>query len=347
MKKLLHWFLILVSIPILYLVCVLLYGTITDYNPDETEIISKLDQDYLISDTAVYSVMIWNIGYAGLGSNMDFFYDGGDHVRDTEDNVRRNLYYITSLLQKNDSLDFILLQEVDVNSKRSYGIDMVDHINQAMPEFFPFFATNYKVKFIPMPFTEPMGSVNSGLLTLSKHIPVETTRTSFPGNFSWPQKIFMLDRCFLTNTYKLNGNRLFHLINTHNSAYDDGSIRKQQIEYLSKYLGDLNGGFLVGGDWNQCPPEVDTKGLVGYIFDTISFIKVDPILEQKGSRFHFDNTLPTNRRVKSAYSKESTPVTIIDYFLGSSQIDVISCKTLNVDFENSDHQPVILSFRFK
>ncbi len=346
MKRLLHWFLILISVPAIYVVGVLLIGTLTDFNPKETEIISKIDQDYIIPDSTIYTIMIWNIGYAGLGSNMDFFYDGGERVRDSEDNVRRNLYYITDLLQKNDSLDFIMLQEVDVDSKRSYGINMVEHFNNAMPEFFPFFATNYKVKFIPLPFTEPLGRVNSGVLTLSKFIPVSSKRISLPGNFSWPQRIFMLDRCFLTNTYKLPGNKVFNLVNTHNSAYDDGSLRKQQVDYLSVYLKDLNSNFLVGGDWNQCPPEINVNGLPGFVFDTVSFLKVDDKMEENGARFYFDNSQPTNRRVGKAYSKESSPVTIIDYFLGSSQIEVLSCKTLNVDFANSDHQPVLLSFKF-
>ena len=46
----------------------------------------------------------------------------------------------------------------------------------------------------------------------------------------------MLDRCFLVNRYPVsNGNELL-MINTHNSAYDDGSLRKQQMDFLKDFL---------------------------------------------------------------------------------------------------------------
>lgn len=59
-------------------------------------------------------------------------------VRDKEENVRENLQNIIGFLLDNDTVDFMLLQEVDMNSHRSYGIDMVDHLNMALPGYFPF-----------------------------------------------------------------------------------------------------------------------------------------------------------------------------------------------------------------
>ncbi len=35
--------------------------------------------------------MIWNIGYCGLDASMDFFYDGGEQVRPSEEKVKENL----------------------------------------------------------------------------------------------------------------------------------------------------------------------------------------------------------------------------------------------------------------
>lgn len=63
----------LVVLPVLYLATVIALATIRDYKPEPQEQISKIDDDFLLSDSATYSVLIWNIGYSGLGAGMDFF----------------------------------------------------------------------------------------------------------------------------------------------------------------------------------------------------------------------------------------------------------------------------------
>ena len=67
------------------------------------------------------TVLSWNIGYAGLGDDMDFFYDGGKRVRDSRRRTLENLRNIVAELRKADA-DIMLLQEVDCDSHRSYGI---------------------------------------------------------------------------------------------------------------------------------------------------------------------------------------------------------------------------------
>lgn len=320
---------------------------LTKYKPAAIEQISQIDGDFAIDTANSYSVLIWNIGYGGLGSEMDFFYDGGKQVRDSEDNVRRNIYKITQFLVANDSIDFILLQEVDDKSKRSYGINLIEHFNFALSEHFPFFAYNYKANYVPVPLFSPMGKVNSGLLSLSKHVPIETKRYSYPGNFSWPTNLFSPDRCFLSNTFMLNNQREFVLINTHNSAFDDGALRQQQMGFLRQFLRDEvgeNKTFLVAGDWNQCPRGF-TPSYQGHVFDTINMVLTPEDFLVDGWDFVYENKVPTNRRVVAPYVKGETYVTTIDYFLKSSAIEVQSIKTIDLDFANSDHQPVILSFK--
>lgn len=41
-----------------------------------------------------------NIGYAGLGDNMDFFYDGGRRVRDSRERTARNLKEIVETISR-------------------------------------------------------------------------------------------------------------------------------------------------------------------------------------------------------------------------------------------------------
>ncbi|MFO7862368.1 MAG: hypothetical protein R6U85_00050, partial [Salinivirgaceae bacterium] len=44
----------------------------SDYLPDPVEVLSVESKAEPVPDTL--SALIWNIGYAGLGSDMDFFY---------------------------------------------------------------------------------------------------------------------------------------------------------------------------------------------------------------------------------------------------------------------------------
>ena len=92
MKRLLKILLIIVLLPCLILVILILYATITDYSPraEETIYQSQETADTLPS-LKTYSLLIWNIGYAGLDKQMDFFYDGGKKVRTTKDQLDANM----------------------------------------------------------------------------------------------------------------------------------------------------------------------------------------------------------------------------------------------------------------
>jgi len=60
--------------------------TITDYKPEPIEIIVEKGSNGGITNLQqnTFSLINWNIGYAGLGQEMDFFYDGGEGVRPTK-----------------------------------------------------------------------------------------------------------------------------------------------------------------------------------------------------------------------------------------------------------------------
>ena len=98
----------------------LTYASITYYNPEKDLVVEKYVDPDTLSVDSTYDALIWNIGYAGLGDNMDFFYDEGEKVRDTKERTQQNLDSIGALIHQNSKREFILLQEVDVDSKRTY-----------------------------------------------------------------------------------------------------------------------------------------------------------------------------------------------------------------------------------
>ncbi|HLO59586.1 MAG TPA: endonuclease/exonuclease/phosphatase family protein [Bacteroidales bacterium] len=345
MPKFLKVFLWILGIPVAAFALLVLYATLSDYKPGEKELISRNEKvKPALSDSSVISLMIWNLGYAGLGSDMDFFYDGGKQVRTSKEKTKSNFAGIDSFIKNQDSVEIFMLQEVDIKSHRSYSLNEVARLSQDMGDYEPFFSTNYNVFFVPVPFNNPMGSVNSGILTLSKYTPAQVERYSFPGRYAWPKRLFMLDRCFMVMHVPVGNGKELLVINTHNEAYDDGSIRDAQMAYLKDYLvSEYNKGnyIVVGGDWNQCPPEFKPQ-FQNEVFDSVNNKGIKPDYLPSEWQWIYESSVPTNRRVDITYTRGKTMTTVIDFFLLSPNLKALSVSAKDLGFKNSDHQPVFL-----
>ena len=349
---------------LLYVLGCILHGTWTDYSPPE---VLRLNIEGAPArstiETDELSLMNWNIGYAGLGAESDFFYDdnrfffsGGKMIQPTEELARKNLLGILAFLKQNPT-DFLLIQEADSSSKRSYFIDQYSIIGDLFPDYCRTFALNFKVSRVPLPVCEPwrvMGKMHAGLATYSAYRPSEASRLQFPGEFPWPSRIFNLDRCMAVHrfTTKHPQGKELVLINTHNSAYDDGSLKAQEMEYLKKYiLKEYEKGnyVIVGGDWNQCPPGMHYTDLMPQSADSIGYdMGTIPSNFMPGTwTWASDPLSPSHRKLVNPYVKGQTFATLIDFYLLSPNIEVKEVKTINMDFAYSDHQPVFLKVKLK
>ncbi len=330
--------LIVIAIPIIFLA----YISLNNYSPDYKTIIQENASSDIISDTAELNLMIWNIGYCGLNAEMDFFYSGGTQVYPEADVVNNNIRGVKRNLKNNEYSDFIMLQEVDENSQRSYFTNQVDTFNQLLKKHYSFMAYNYKVPFVPMPVTNPMGGVLSGLQTLSRYKPTEVLRYSYEGNFIWPKSLFLLDRCFMVSRFIINSGKELLVINTHNSAYDNGGLRKAQMQQIKAFvLKEYEKGnyIIVGGDWNQCAPDFKSDFAIDAM-DLVNNLYIEDDLMPKDWTWLYDNSLPTNRRNSTEYIKGTTLTTVIDFYLLSPNIKALSVKNIDTGFKFSDHQAV-------
>lgn len=347
MKKLLKVIVYLVLFVVVAFTILILTAIVKDYKPEEQTLIAQSPNAEKLADTLEFTILDWNIGYCGLDKSMDFFYDGGEHVRPPEKNVHQNLAGVIDFLKSDDKIDFFLLQEVDKKSKRSYRINQFDSIKNIFTNYYSYFGKNYDVFLVPTPPLKPYGKVLSGLMSLSRYESSEVVRHSFPGNYGFPKGLFMLDRCFLVKRYPLKNEKELLIINTHNSAYDDGSLRKGQMEYLKNFLlAEYEKGnyIVVGGDWNQCPPGIKTE-FEGYVFDKDDFSEIEKDYLPLEWKWVYNNALPTNRRVMKPWDKNTSPTTLIDFFLVSPNIETISIENIDLGFEFSDHQPVKAKFK--
>ncbi len=329
------------------------YITITDYKPEPVEVIvAKSDNNSIKKFTKdTLSLIDWNIGYAGLGQEMDFFYDGGEQVRPSKKLSDKYLNNIIDFIVSNDSTDFWMLQEVDVKAKRSYHKNEVAMITDAKRGSYGVFAKNYMVQYVPVPVYEPMGYVEAGLMTFSDFAPEEAVRYAYPLIASWPDKLFLLDRCFLLNRYPTGSGKDLVVINTHNSAYVyDSVLRIKELQILKKVaLNEFSKGnyVIVGGDWNQNPPGYKPGGDYNKHKFIPSKVKMNANFMPKGWHWAYNNSAPTNRSNNKPYVIGENTTTCLDYYLLSPNIDIIDVKVIDLKFKYSDHNPVYLKAKLK
>ena len=327
------------------------YISILDYRPDAIETIEvsgpsnspyKLAQD-------TFSLLSWNIGYAGLGAEMDFFYDGGKQVRPSKKMSRKYLDNIKSFIGRQDSVDFFILQEIDIRARRSHNFNEVDEINHLLQHNHSAFAKNYHCQFVPVPIYEPMGYVKAGMLTFSGFPITEAKRYAYPLIASWPNKLFLLDRCFILTRFPLENGKDLVVLNTHNSAYvTDSILRIKELNIMKdKMLEEYSKGnfVIVGGDWNANPPHFKPENnFNGHKFFE-SEVKMNPNTLPAGWTWAFDPTAPTNRQNYKPFVKGENPTTILDYFVMSPNIELSMAKNIDLNFEDSDHNPVYVKIR--
>jgi len=332
---------------VLTVALLLVFISVSDFRPKSIEPVKVKGDSFVIPLPADSSLTFytWNIGYCGLGEQMDFFYEGGRRVRPSREEYQRYrdgvIYQMTTLFNKPD---FILLQEVDSLAKRSYRDNQIQRIEAGFPSYSAAFAVNYNVKFVPAPVFRPMGKVIAGQLTLSRFRPVSAERHAYPSCYSWPKNLFMLDRCFILSRYNVSNGRQLVLINLHNSAFNDAAdMRIQELGMLKKLMKaefDKGNYVIAGGDWNQNPLPYDSSAVSkGYDARCIHPGIPEHALPENW-QWAYDSFLPTNRDVRTPYRTGVTPVTLIDFFVLSPNIELKGVKTIETGFRFSDHQPV-------
>jgi endonuclease/exonuclease/phosphatase family metal-dependent hydrolase len=258
----------------------------------------------------------------------------------------QNFEAITSFIEDN-SADFVFLQEVDRASTRSYRIDMLSGITAKKPKYSAFYGINYNVLFVPVPIPCPMGKVESGILTLSRYVPLQSVRYSYLVRQSFPKNLFLLDRCFVVCRYPLDNGKQLVLINTHNSAFDEeGEQRREEMLLLKNFLTAEYGKgnyVIVGGDWNQIPPIDEANVYTGVSTDYFAPLRIPDDFMPPQWKWISDGK-PTNRFLDAPYRKGESKETVIDFFLISPNVEALHTERIDKNYRHSDHNPVTATF---
>jgi endonuclease/exonuclease/phosphatase family metal-dependent hydrolase len=325
--------------------------TVTEYKPatkEDVKISKQKTETYeTLKKGSKLKILTWNTGYGALGDNADFFMDGGKSVSTaTQARVQENLQGIIDEL-KSEKADILFLQEVDQDSTRSHHINECQDITEAMDGYQSSFANNFKVAYIPYPWP-PIGKVDSGILTLSRFQQTKSTRISLPCPFSWPVRLGNLKRCLLVNRIPIeDSDKELVLINLHLEAYDDGEGKAAQTKKLLKIMETerRKGNYVIaGGDFNQTFSNVDSSAYKPSEDWTPG--KLDTTEFGDGWNFCMDNETPTCRALDKVYKGSDSndfSYFMLDGFIVSDNVKVSSVKTVNKNFKNTDHNPVLLN----
>ncbi len=297
------------------------------------------------------SLITYNIGFGAYSADYSFFMDGGEHSRAfSKDAVIKNTEgSIASVKAQNP--DFLLMQEVDIKGTRSYDVNQRELIQKSFLKSDAVFAQNYDSPYFLYPFSEPIGANISGLLTLSNYKISSATRRSLPIEDSF-NKYLDLDRAYSVSVIKTNSGKDLVLYNVHLSAYtSDGSISKEQLKMLCEDMKKQcdKGNFVIAaGDFNKdllLDSSKYFKRSEGE-FNWAAPFNVDLLPEDFAC--HSGKNAPTCRNADAPFKGDGTDFVLsVDGVITSSNVEVLSCNTLDNKFAFSDHNPVKLEFKLK
>ena len=294
-------------------------------------------------------LLTWNIGYASLDERQDFYMDGGQGViGESKETTINNMNAMTQKIKDIDP-DIFLIQEADIHSKRSHFVNDVGVLKENFKEdiYENSLARNFKAGFIPIPLGNALGKVESGITTFVKYDISAAERIQLPIPFSWPIKLMNLKRCLLVTRMPIkDSEKDLVIINLHLEAYDDGEGKAKQLAQLMDLMQeeyDKGNYVIAGGDFNQT-------------FSTTNYQKypkmndwVCPVIdasEYPSFQFLMDDTTPTCRSLNKPYfdsDKATHQYYMIDGFVVSNNVHVNTLKTLNLEFKNTDHNPVLMN----
>jgi len=340
----------------------LAYAFITYYRIEDNKVLDINGQENTtleeINTNELYKIVSANVGFGAYSDDYSFFMDGGtESWAFSKEACLANIEGSVNTIA-NEKADLVLMQEIDIDSTRSYHINQMDQAisilnKNNITDINYTFAQNYDSPFLFYPLTQPHGKCVAGLLTISKFTINDSIRRSLPVETGF-SKMIDLDRCYSKNYIATDNGKSLVLYNAHLSAYTtDPSTAENQVRMLNEdILNEYNAGnyIIVGGDMNK-----DLLGDSSLVFHKGSndanwagpfpvelldshFSVIAPINE--------NDPVPSCRNADAPYT-DDTFVLTIDGFIVSDNVEVEYSDVIDTQFKYSDHNPVFMDFKLK
>ena len=280
-------------------------------------------------------VMTWNIRYGA--ARIPWFEDScGDRVHMTESEVISHLDDIADYLHSN-AIDILLLQEVDVSSKRSAYIDQVQYLLEKTHFNYAVYGSMWKSDIIP---SGGLGKVDVGVAILSRWPLSGAERIQLPlrEDQKFYEKYFYLRRCMVKARLEIPGWDDLYAIDIHAASFStDDTKQKHIVEYKNVLdnLTNLEFYFVTGGDLNAIPPEADSLDYC--LEDQCTQDEYNWHTSNDSERYHRKGSYYYNFEALGEYPSEPDLLTIIydQYHPGITQ-DKNDVKNFTYGARNDD-----------
>ena len=265
-------------------------------------------------DSAV-RVMTWNIRFA-IGRGEWFGDACGNKVVYSESEIFAKLQSIADCINQVKP-DILLLQEVDINSKRSAYVDQLKWIMDHTYFGYAVYGLQWKAQFIP---SDGLGRLEEANAILSRWPIGKSIRIQLPlRQDQGALTRYFYERCCMVKAkIGIVGIADFYAVNIHASAFATDDTKHQHILAFKSELDNIvssGGWFVAGGDLNTLPPDSDSTD---YCMDDIC----------PGESFHHATDNPQHKDgsnyttesqwLTDMYSTYNSSVSLSDYQLNQS-----------------------------
>lgn len=280
-----------------------------------------------------FTVVSYNIGYlSGLTNNVA--------VERNADLFEKNLQQVIEVLQGLDA-DFIALQEIDLDSKRSFQVNQVEALAKALEMPVGAVNVNWDKNYVPFPYWPPtahFGRILSGQAVLSRYPVQKNDRIVLEKVASKPfyYNALYLDRLAQVTELRV-GERSVILINLHLEAFDNPTRLEQTRvvkDLAERYAQDYP--VLLVGDFNSAVNR-DEEGTV----KTIEIIGESDVLMGAISPATYSDP------AQATYPSDA-PQYKLDYiFYTPTTVEMVDARVVTEAAQASDHLPVAMTFRLR
>ena len=322
--------------------------------PTQVEDVICTDDTPTLNAGQQVKILSWNVQFMA-GKGYTFFFEHGTDTRPTAEDITLTLDEVARIINDEDP-DIVLLQEMDNGAARTDHEDQFLRLSKLISQDYKCSTRAYywKADYVPHPMVQ--GSVGMELITFSKYKIEGATRHALyeiPDFFlmQW----FNVKRAILEARMPVEGGEQFYALNTHLSAFAQGTdTMEQQVKQTVSLLSSLSAEqkpWVMGGDFNLLPPQIardvltydDAQELykdtteISKIFDLYkSAATIEQLTgDDKASHFtHYSNN-------KAALGLDR----VIDYVFYSGEIIFDNYNVRQHDTQAiSDHMPLIMNF---
>ncbi len=343
------------------------------YNMKYIEILNDRPSNVAIGVT--YEVVSYNMNYGIISSDYTYYkntgYDSnGKEIKgrssraESRDRVEVNTKGTAGLLStgSNAEAEFFMIQEIDLDSTRTYYVDERAILNDVFVNYAEIFAETGSSNYVFYPLTSPVGKFSSGMVTYSAFDVAYAMRLSMPSDESFPSKYTSADNCISLTRLKVAGladQRYLCLFNVNISLYDDESIRqqclerlyeliKQEVDYGNFVIAGGSFSYSLYGDEGVFENKMQTPNWCTGLPDSFNAVKLSEI----GCRIIKDDIAielktGTTRDASVKYKKGETFEAITDGYIVSNNVVAEKIEVLDNEYLYSSHNPVRLSFYLK